>query len=534
MDEAKLVKLYMDLTGSTESTARAVLMYVTADGGRPSEDALEPEAAVPLKPDRTDAGPVPRTRADAPLASNPANRLAGTAAAFLVAFALLLSSGTQAAPEASGDSRSFVTTPLSLADAVDIALRQNASVLRGKKDLEATEGIVIQTRAIVVPKVVAAGRFGAVQSTDIDTFRGPGFTFGTSENWESQIRLVQSIYEGGRMLSSLRTARLRKQQSLLNYRTVLADTALAVQLAFYDVLLAVQQILVEEASVELLAGELADTTRRFEAGTVPRFNVLRAEVELANTRPKLISARNSLRTAKNNLANILGFNVPREALEDIPLNVVGRLDDQPFPLPLPRALALARENRTELEASRKTEALRKEDVVSARSGQLPTLQGFAGYDVHNSTLSQVLTVERYGWIAGAQVSWNLFDGLRTHGRVLEATANFERAGIDVADVARRVELEVRTAFSTFSEAREVIASQKKVVEQAEEALRLAQARAAAGTSTQLDVLTAQTALTQARTTQIQALHGYDVARARLQRAAGLSFAEQEKEPAEAK
>jgi outer membrane protein len=125
-------------------------------------------------------------------------------------------------------------------------------------------------------------------------------------------------------------------------------------------------------------------------------------------------------------------------------------------------------------------------------------------------------------LAGAQLSWNLFDGFRTQGRVKEATANYERAGVDLDDKTRGIELDVRTAFSNFIEAREVLESQKKVVEEAEEALRLARARSEAGTGTQLDVLSAQTALTEARTTQIEALHDYEPARARLQRATGMN------------
>ena len=97
--------------------------------------------------------------------------------------------------------------------------------------------------------------------------------------------------------------------------------------------------------------------------------------------------------------------------------------------------------------------------------------------------------------------------------------------MDLDDTTRRIELEVRTAYSNFIEAREVLESQKKVVEEAEEALRLARAREQAGTGTQLDVLSAQTALTDARSTQIQALHDYDAARARLQRAAGMNLPE---------
>jgi outer membrane protein len=120
------------------------------------------------------------------------------------------------------------------------------------------------------------------------------------------------------------------------------------------------------------------------------------------------------------------------------------------------------------------------------------------------------------------LTWSLYDGNRTKGKVIEATALYERAGVELDDAGRRIELEVRTAYSNFIEADEVLKSQEKVVEQAEEALRLARARSEAGTGTQLDVLSAQTALTEARSTQIQALRDYSVARARLERAIGIN------------
>ena len=108
----------------------------------------------------------------------------------------------------------------------------------------------------------------------------------------------------------------------------------------------------------------------------------------------------------------------------------------------------------------------------------------------------------------------------THGKVIQARALYERAKTDVVDEARQIELQVRTAYSSFIEAKEVLESQLKVQEEAEEALREAEARADAGTGTQLDVLDAQTSLTQARTTQVEALHDYAAARAKLERAIG--------------
>lgn len=432
-----------------------------------------------------------------------------------------LLAGSPAAPEP------ILTAPLSLPDAVNLAFSRNATVLRARKDLESTEGLIVQTRAIAVPKLVVSGNFKAVQPSDIDIVSFPagsglptGLTFGVDKTWATGVELVQSLYEGGRIASSFRTARLSRAQALLNYQTALSDVILLVELAYYDVLLAQQQITVREASVDLLTHELADTTRRYDAGTVPRFNVLRAEVELANARPKLIRARNSFRIAKNNLVNLMGFNLPRETSEDIPLTLAGKLEAQPYTISLPDALQAALGRRTELQALRKAQALRNEDVITAKAGSKPSVQAYAGYEVHNSALHADVGYEIHGWVAGVGLNWNVFDGMATRGRVRQALAGLDRAAIDLDDTARRIELEVRTAFSNFIEAGEVNESEKKVIEQAEEALRLARSRYEAGAGTQLDVLSAQTALTDARTTSVEALHDYSAARARLERATG--------------
>ena len=222
------------------------------------------------------------------------------------------------------------------------------------------------------------------------------------------------------------------------------------------------------------------------------------------------------------MANLLGINQPKGTTVDVPLTLSGKLEALPFQLNLEQSLAAALQQRSELGALRKAEALRQEDIINAKSGYKPSVQAYGGYDGHNTQLSMDLGDVDHGWITGVQVSWNIFDGLATKGRIMQATAQHERAIVDLDDTARRVELEVRVAWSDFIKADETLKSQEKVVEEAEEALRLASARSDAGTGTQLDVLSAQTALTQARTTQVQALHDFAAARARLERAVGVN------------
>jgi outer membrane protein len=451
---------------------------------------------------------------------------------YVIAIGVVLSATHTEAAQPLVATNAFTTQPLSLADTINIALQQNPNVLRAQKDVEAAQGVAIQTRAIVIPKVRATGSVSAVQNTDVDTPRVaiPNFNFGTEQAWGSQMRVVQSLYEGGRMLSSLRVAKLTKERSWLAYQTVVADTVLEVQLVYYDVLLAIQEIIVQEKSVELLSSELADTKRRYEAGTVPQFNVLRSTVELANQQPKLIRARNSYRISKNVLANVLGFSIPKDTIDDIPLNLSGKLEAEPYQIDLSRAISTALERRTELASLRKAQALRFEDIVKAKAGYLPSVQAYGGYEARSSIFSTDLSVEVHGWIAGVQIGWDIFDGLLTKGKVMEARALYERAGLELDDTGRRIELDVRTAYSKFIEATDVLESQKKVVEQAEEALRLATARYEAGTGTQLDVLSVRTALTDAQTTQVLALHDYAAARARLERAVGLNVPSQASSP----
>jgi outer membrane protein len=412
----------------------------------------------------------------------------------------------------------WLSKPLSLSDSINIALQQNGTILRGKSDLEAQYGIVVQTRAIAIPKVSVNGNYQ--YSTEVETIPFPGFE-PINHTWAVNIQVVQTIYQGGQVSASLRSAKLTKEQAMLQYQTVIADSLLQVRVAYYDVLAAAEQVVVEDASVKLLQQQLEDQQRRLDAGTVPRFNVLQADVALANERPRLIQARNAHRIAKNNFVNLLGYRLPQQVLEDIPLQLTDKFDSDPYTIELPIAISRALQSRSELAALRKEQDLRKESVIGAKSTYKPSMQIFAGYGARNTEfISSDPGQEVHGVSAGAQVNWSLFDGFLTRGKVDQAEAQYRGSRVDMDNELRDIELEVRTDYSNFIEARETLESQKKVQEEAEEALRLAQARNDAGTGTQLDVLAAQTSLTQARSTQVQALHDYDVTRARLERAMG--------------
>ena len=442
-----------------------------------------------------------------------------------LALAGFAAGGNATAQDADTNSPAWLTQPLSLMGALNIALQQNPTILKAQNDLEASYGVVVQTRAVALPHVQATGQYKDTDRNAIENF--PGAPSTPNQNWNAGVQVVQSIYAGGKMMAAVRAAKVTKQQALAQYQATLADTLLAVRLAYYDILLAAEQITVNETSVNLLQKELDDQQRRYDAGTVPHFNVLRASVSVANARPPLIKAQNNYRIAKNNLANLLGYNLPREIWDNIPLHLIDTLDATPYEINLPDALQQALTKRPELVALRKTEELQKLGITDASSGYKPNLSVFAGYNWFNAQFTPPVALDHdiNGWNAGAQISWDIFDGMLTHGKVVQAKALYAKSKTSVDEGARNVELEVRTTYSDFLEAKEVLESQKTVQAEAEESLREANARAGADTGTQLDVLDAENSLTQARSTQVQALHDYDAARARFERAIGADMAQ---------
>jgi len=170
MDEQELVKLYMDLTGTAEPAARNVFMMICG----PSGDGPESEQGTKTEP----------TQNGQRQESNQRGRASTAAVGLCLAFLCLVPNTLHAAvptTNAAPLARPF-GGPLSLADAINFALRQSPSILRAQKDLEASQGIAIQTKAIALPTLGVTAGYTTAQRTDVDVIEVPGFTLGTPQN----------------------------------------------------------------------------------------------------------------------------------------------------------------------------------------------------------------------------------------------------------------------------------------------------------------------------------------------------------------
>jgi outer membrane protein len=412
-----------------------------------------------------------------------------------------------------------VPDTLDLKTAIAFALENNFAIRQAKERIRQQEGLVVEVKARSIPNAAIQSGYSRFDR-DLAAVPIPAFPVNT-QSWSIALNVTQVLYAGGAVRSAIKSTELAREAALLDLENVINEALLQVRTAFYSVLLAREQIKVQESNLQLLQEQLKTATDRYQAGTVSSFEKLRAEVSVANAKVPLITARNNFRLSIEALRQALGFstNTP-ETMQKVP-DFVGSLDYTPTNFDLSAAFASAHANRPDLQRLSKLTVVREQDVRTQKSGYYPTLGATAGYQFRNHPYGGNQFNEALdGWTFGLQSNWAIFDGRATAGRVAQAKSVLNQTKLTLAEAQLAVDVEVRRAFSQWQQATELVDASQKVVEQGTEAVRLANARYNAGTGTQLDVLQAQTDLTTARTNQIQAFYSYNVAVAALRKATG--------------
>ena len=477
--------------------------------------------------------------------------------------------GTGAGNRASSGASSATRVPtFTLDQAILMALQQNPTLLNAEQEIKRTKGVIIQVRAQALPQVNASAEFEWIDphlsgarifgtNTSTGTTTGGGTTPGTStgaasvvDSPRSQVAdtrglaaaaptatpgvaniqtsdvsynisvLGSQLIFNGTTFNQIRGTFFQRDSAYFAFRNVLDQLIATVKTQFYQIVVNRELVKVNEQSVHLLESQLKDQQNRFEAGTVPRFNVLQAEVALYNQLPLLITAQNNLRISKLTLAKTLGLYFQPRRGENPPLEVLGEMPYIPRPINLADAIEMGKERRPFLKQAR-ANVLNQLQQVRAAAGQwLPNITTTGGGEwVSSPTNSSWHDISK-GWLALVQGSLPIWDSGAIAGQVIQQRALLSETKITYDDDVRQVELEIQQAYSNLQQNQELVKSQEKNVELADEALRLAKARLDAGAGVQLDVLNAQVQLLTAQSTRLQALFGYNSSLAEFDRATG--------------
>lgn len=427
-----------------------------------------------------------------------------------------------AAPDPINPSSEGAVLPLELTieTAIQLAYRYNPELRAAREQLREQQGLMTSTESVRLPAFDAFGNYQVEDQSRLQSFGGSQ----DDTSWSAGVQVTQPLYSGGRLNAQVRSQRESGQGLLSQVEATQINILTETYEKFYDALLAREAIVVQEESVDLLRQQLNLASNRYQAGSAPRFDVLQAEVRVANAQPPLIRARNQYRLAIEDLRATLGLPYPAgNDAGDVTLE--GSWISHEAPLETERLVEMALEQRPELAELQHQQRAVEYDLKQSTAQRQPRIDALANYSAQNDRFSEDgETLE--GWLVGVQATLPLWEGGRIRGEIVQARSRLEQIKLREQDAQLSIEVEVRQAISSVEEAREILGAADLTIEQAAEAVRLADNRYQAGGLTQLDVLSSQLELTRAKLEQITAARDYQIQLVRLYRAIGRMPGEQ--------
>jgi len=457
----------------------------------------------------------------------PITAAAGTALAFIL---LVLPAGaaTPPAPQpaaVSGNALTPAGTPqpaatmvpvnaLTLDEALARALAHNHDLQSAREYHNYVMGYYYSERSAAFPQLTITATDGrsrdyasGVTSPGTDPLIAEARTADLGANW--------TIFSWGKVSAVLRVAAIGIDNAEVKLAVQRQLVVEAVTTAFYNCLLADELTAIARQNLAQKQRHFDEASRRNTAGTATDYDVLAAEVAVANARPEVIRAENSIRATREQLAYLLGTG-------DSGVTARGSLAAAMAITPVPvenQALATALAKRPELTDISQQEQVAAELVTIANAGDKPSVALTGQYGWHELAYGPGAEDGR-DWSAGVVLSYPIFDGFRTAGRVQQAESQRATLAIRHAQLRDGITLEVRTTLDRVREAEEIVTALSRTVQQAERLLTMAEKGFEAGVKTRLDVDDAQLNLDAARGNLARARRDYLVARVSLDRAMG--------------
>lgn len=448
--------------------------------------------------------------------------------------------------------------PATLSRVVAVALERNRDILDAGYQVALARSQVAEAWSAFYPSVDFSSSFTRNVAPQVSFLPAQIFDpsasegdfipvqFGADNLWNLSVEAEQSLLAPGVFAGLGAAGRYRGlQQEALRGRT--QEVVTRVRIAFYDMLLAQEDVRLTQNSLQRVRHSLEETSAMEAAGLAAAYDVLRLEVELANLEPTLGRAENRLVSARRALAAELDLD-PESSLAvagdlaEIDLDEIGRNSPANQDIltfagvpedggwAADEALALARTPgasayRSDLRQLQLTEDLRTAELRIEQAGYLPTVTAFGTYglaaqqngspDFFGSSMQRGSTKQ-----IGLRVSVPIFSGLSRNARIGQRRAALRQAEIQTRVARDRAEVELRNLVDQVREARERAAGQRKAVSQARRGYEIVTAQYAEGVSSQLERTDAEVALRQSEFNYAEAVYDYLAARARLDQASG--------------
>jgi len=423
--------------------------------------------------------------------------------------------------------------PLSLRDAVHVALEQNKSVAASLAAQQAAESRIGEARSGRLPKVnyseswarsdnpvfvfsslLTQHQFGA-QNFQVGPLNRPDFL----NNFQSQVTADQTLYDAGQTKQAVRSAELTKNMTTEETRRTQMGVIAGAIRCYFDALLSAEQLRAAGQAAQSVEADLERAVNVRSAGMSTDVDVLSIRVHLAGVREQQIRRSADLDVARAALNDALG----------LPLDTVHTLTATLTPLKLPEGPMADYENnalreRPEARQVKLATNLAEDRAAAAHGNFLPQVGAHAAFEADRQRF-----YDRGGdnWLVSVGLRWNLFDGFRDKARMEEGRYAVRQSEAEQQHAASAIRLQVRSAYADLRAAAERIEVAQASVAEAEESLRITQDRYETGLANVTDLLRTETAVFEARTRRLAAIHDQRIAAIALELAAGTLSADSE-------
>lgn len=365
-----------------------------------------------------------------------------------------------------------------LSDIHQLARDNDPIYAAAKEANRAGQEALPQGKALLRPTISLSGY---LRQNDVETSTG-------DRNYGSHgygLSLVQPLYRK-QNLESYEQAKLAVLLAEQQLQLADQDLVLRVAQAYFDVLLAQDNLATVEAQKKALAEQLAQAKKSFEVGaaTIVDTHEAQARYDLATSQE--IAARNDLEVKRRGLEKLIAREAPSLA----------RLDAAtPIPLPTPNVMDAwvkqAEANSLAVLTSQTALETARREVERQRGGHHPTLDLAASYSDNRNASSGVGTINTKSAVLGLELGWVLYQGGALTSRVREAVAKQEKARYELDDARRQSTLNARQSFLGVVSGDAQVQALKQALVSSESQLKSTKLGLEVGVRTRVDVLNAQ-------------------------------------------
>lgn len=415
------------------------------------------------------------------------------------------------------------TLELDLDETIQRALLTNPDIKIAesqRKEAKADYSAAKSARGISISLSHSTGRNGYADNRLNPIYDNAGNLIGTSYNksignsHSNSITASLPLFTGGELQGQIGQAKANYRSMLSAEEQAYNEMKETATTGYFNMLNAGNMKALRQESVDRLQAHLDNVVAQYNVGIVARADVLRSEVELANAKQDYITASNEYDVAEATLNNIIGTPLGTTLL------LKDRLQYEPYENDMAYCLAYSEQHRPELKQAEYGVDAAEAALVVARSGHMPKIYANAS-DNWGGNGSNWPGDDDENWSVGVTASINVFDSGVTWSKIHAAQEALVQAKESQRQIKDAVELEVRTDYLSMREAEKRISTAQVAVASAEEDYHIAVVRYQAGVGTNIDVMDAQEALTQAKTNYYQALYNYNTSKAALNTSMGV-------------